>query len=59
MLGNRKSGMWGITSKREYLRVGDRIPTHMFAPLEFLRKLIDAINRSVVAQLFSAAKRKQ
>ena len=31
--------------------------SYMFAPLEFLRKLIDAINRSVVAQLFSAAKR--
>jgi len=29
----------------------------MFAPLEFLRKLIDAINRSVVAPVFSAAKR--
>ena len=29
----------------------------MFAPLEELRKLIDAINRSVVAQLFSTAKR--
>ncbi|MCL2935206.1 MAG: hypothetical protein MGU50_00745 [Trichodesmium sp. MAG_R02] len=29
----------------------------MFAPLEWLRKLIDAISRSVVAQLFSAAKR--
>ena len=29
----------------------------MFAPLEWLRKFIDAISRSVVAQLFSAAKR--
>ena len=28
-----------------------------FAPLEFLRKLIDAINRTVVAPVFSAAKR--
>jgi hypothetical protein len=27
----------------------------MFAPVEELRKLIDAINRSVSAQLFSAA----
>ena len=31
--------------------------SYMFAPLEFLRKLIDAINRSVVAPVFSAAKR--
>ena len=29
----------------------------MFAPLEWLRKLIDAISRTVVAQLFSAAKK--
>ena len=33
------------------------MPTYMFTPLESLRKLIDAINRSVVTPVFSAANR--
>ena len=38
--------------------ISDRLPVRFAnAPLEELRKLIDAINRSVVPQLFSAANR--
>ena len=33
------------------------MPTYMFTPLESLRKLIDAINRSVSPPVCSAAKR--
>ncbi|MDT9339719.1 hypothetical protein VV11_009720 [Trichodesmium erythraeum 21-75] len=35
----------------------DRTPKHMFATLEELRKLIDAINWSLVPPVSSAAKR--
>ena len=38
--------------------ISDKLPVRFAnAPLEELRKLIDAINRSVVPQLFSTANR--
>ena len=46
-----------VSLRKSCLIISNLTPTYMFAPLELLRELIYPINRSVVAQLFSAAKR--
>ena len=45
-----------VSLRKSCLIISNLTPTYMFAPLELLRELIYPINRSVVAQLFSAAK---